>query len=208
MLNPSRSAAFSSTLCLLGLLASTATPLNGQESTTRGLNLGFHLQGATLSIGDGEADGGGGAGIRIGYGINRIVTLFFEADGISVDSEGSDDFQGTWTLGHGDLGVRFHFANALRSWVPYLDVAIGGRAASVKDLTAGGDELDDITFNGGAFTLGGGIYFYFKQTLAMEVGLKVSGGEFTELDLGSVSFQNLDIDAQSNRFKVGLVWWP
>jgi hypothetical protein len=192
----------------LALVAGLASPVQGQESTTRGLNLGFHLQGATLSVGDGEADGGGGAGFRVGYGINRIVTLYFEGDGVSVESDGSDEFQGTWTLGHGDLGVRFHFANALRSWVPYLDVAIGARAASVKDITSGNQDLEDITFNGGAFTFGGGIYFYFKQTLAMEVGFKVSGGEFTELDLGAVSFENLDIDATSNRFKVGLVWWP
>ena len=42
----------------------------------------------------------------------------------------------------------------------------------------------------------------------MEVGLKVSGGEFTELDLGAVTLETLDIDATSSRFKVGLVWWP
>jgi len=66
----------------------------------------------------------------------------------------------------------------------------------------------DISFSGGSFSFGGGIYAYFTQTFALDVGVKFSGGEFTELDLGSVSLTNLDIDANSTRFKVGIVWWP
>ena len=140
--------------------------------------------------------------------MNRIITLYFEADGVSVDSEGSDVFHGTWTLGHADIGARFHFANALRSWVPYLDVAVGARGASVKDIEANGQEVSDITFSGGSFSFGGGLNVYFSQTVALDIGLKVSGGEFTELDLGTVELQNLDLDATSTRFKVGVVWWP
>lgn len=208
MRNLFRFSKFAGTACTLGLLGLSVTPLAGQKSTTRGLNLGFHVQAATLAVQDGESDGGGGAGFRVGYGINRIITLYIEADGVSVESQGSDEFQGKWTLGHADLGVRFHFANTLRSWVPYLDVAIGGRGASVKDVEAGGQGFEDITFNGGAFSLGGGIYAYFSQTLALEVGLKFSGGEFTEVELGGLSLNNLDIDASSTRFKVGIVWWP
>ena len=69
-------------------------------------------------------------------------------------------------------------------------------------------QWEDVDVTGGAFSLGGGIYVYFSETLALEVGLKVSSGQFTQIDLGPVSLQNLDIDAQSSRFKVGIVWWP
>jgi hypothetical protein len=195
-------------LGLLGALALTAQPLEGQKSTTRGLNLGLHLEAASLSVENGDRDAGGGLGFRAGYGLNRIITLYFEADGVSVESEGSDVFQGTWTLGHVDLGARFHFANTLRSWVPYLDVAVGARAATVNDVEVDGEDRGDVSFSGGSFSLGGGIYVYFSQTLALDVGLKFSGGEFTEVDLGAVSFNDLDIDADSSRFKVGVVWWP
>jgi len=198
----------SSLLSLLAFLALSAQDAAGQESTTRGLNLGLHLQGATLSVQDGDSDGGGGLGLRVGYGFNRIVTAYFEADGVAVDSEGSDEIQGTWTLGHVDLGVRFHFANTLRSWVPYLDLAVGGRVASVKDVEINGEEVGDIDFNGGSFSFGGGIYAYLSQTFALDVGLKISGGEFTEVDVGSLTLGDLDIDATSTRFKVGVVWWP
>ncbi|MGD2123060.1 MAG: outer membrane beta-barrel protein [Gemmatimonadota bacterium] len=195
-------------LLALSLLVCTAPPLAGQESTTRGLNLGFHLQAASLSVQDGESDGGAGAGFRIGYGINRIVTLYFELDGISVDSEGSDDFQGTWSLAHTDLGARFHFASTLRSWVPYLEVAVGGRAATVSNARSEGTEVGDINFLGGSFSFGGGIYYYFTETFGLDVSLKLTGGEFDEVDLGPILLDDLDIDASSTRFKVGIVWWP
>lgn len=208
MRNPRRFVNYVSALSLLGLLAASGTPLEGQKSTTRGLNLGVHLQAASLSVQEAEAEGGGGLGFRIGYGLNRIVTLYFEADGVSVDSENADEFQGTWTLGHADLGARFHFANTLRSWVPYLEVAIGARAASVQDVESNGQTVGDITFNGGSFSFGGGIYAYLSQTFALDVGLKFSDGEFNEVNLGSLSLNNLNIDATSFRFKVGIVWWP
>ncbi|MBT8396243.1 MAG: hypothetical protein KJN92_04725, partial [Gemmatimonadetes bacterium] len=96
----------------------------------------------------------------------------------------------------------------LRSWVPYLEVAIGGRGASVKDILVNGEDAADITFNGGAFSFGGGIYAYLRQTLALDAGLKISSGEFTEVDVGAISVNNLDIDATSTRFKIGIVWWP
>lgn len=192
---------------VLGLSLLVSGPLGGQESTTRGWNLGVHLQGATLSVEGEEGDGGGGIGFRVGHGFNRIFTLYLEADGISVDSENAQDFQGTWTLGHVDIGGRFHFANSLRSWVPYLEAAVGYRGASVKDVAVGGDQGDDVTINGSSFSVGGGMMFYFKQTLALDVGLKVSSGEFTEIEIGALSIGGLDVDATSTRFKFGLVWW-
>ena len=208
MRTPIRDPKFVSILCLFGLLAGGTTPLAGQKSTTRGLNLGVHLQAASLTLENGESDSGGGLGVRVGYGLNRIITLYFEADGVSVDSESSDVIQATWALGHVDLGARFHFASTLRSWVPYLEVAVGGRSASVKDVEANGVSLPDFSRSGGAFSFGGGIYAYFKETLALDVGLKVSGGEFTEVRIGTLTQHNRDIDATSTRFKLGIVWWP
>jgi hypothetical protein len=197
-----------SVLSVLGLIGFSVAPLAAQKSTTRGLNLGFHLQAASLSVQDQEGEGGGGAGFRVGYGFNRIVTVYFELDGITVDSENAESFKGTWSLGHGDLGVRFHFANALRSWVPYLDVAVGGRGASVSDAKSDGADLGDINFSGGSFSFGGGIYAYFSQTFGLDVGLKFSTGTFNEVDLGPISLNDLDIDANSTRLKIGVVWWP
>ena len=185
-----------------------AMPLGAQESTTRGWHLGFHLQAASLKVEGADPAGGGGAGFRVGYGINRIVTLFLEGDGVTVEAGNPNIFSGEWALGHGEFGARFHFANSLRSWVPFLEVSAGGRAASVKSVTAGNLDWGDVNASGGVFSVGGGIYAYFTETLALEVDARFSGGRFTEIDLGGLSFSDLDIDASSSRFKVGLVWWP
>jgi hypothetical protein len=193
---------------VLGLLFLSPAPAAGQKSTTRGLHLGFHLQGGSLKVEDGDAAGGGGAGFRVGYGFNRIFTLYLEADGLSVEAGDPGVFAGEWALGHAEIGGRFHFANSLRSWVPFLEVALGGRGARVKNVTSGSEAWEDVNVSGGVFSFGGGIYAYFSQTFALEAGLKFSGGQFTEIDLGPLSLENLDLDAQSSRFKVGVVWWP
>ncbi len=188
--------------------AAAWAPLSAQNSTTRGLNLGVHVQAASLSVEDADAQEGGGLGIRIGYGLNRIITLYVELDGASVEVENAENLRGNWALGHADFGARFHFANSLRRWVPYLEAAIGARGVSVSDPFVGNEEIDDVTFSGGAFSVGGGLDVYFTQTLALDLGLKFSTGEFNQIDVGAVSIRNLDIDANSTRFKVGIVWWP
>ena len=75
-------------------------------------------------------------------------------------------------------------------------------------MESGNEVWEDVNVTGGVFSLGGGLYAYFTQTFALEVGLKFSGGQFTEIDLGPLSLENLDLDATSSRFKVGIVWWP
>jgi len=196
-------------LLTLALLGATVAPAHAQVSTTRGWSLGFQLQGATLNVEGEGSDGGGGAGLRAGYGLNRIVTLFVAFDGASVEADNApDDVSGKWTLGHVDVGARFHFANALRRWVPYLEAAVGARVVSLEDAIIDGENRADVSFNGSAFTVGGGLAVYLKQTLSLDVGVKFSSGEFTDIEVGAVSVSGLDIDAKSYRLGLGLTWWP
>lgn len=194
-------------LTLTLLLMAAAPPALAQESTTRGFNVGLHLSGASLTVDDERSNAGGG-GLWIGYGFNRTVQLFVQLDGAEFDVEDTD-VDGTWTMGHGDLGVRFHFANSLRSWVPYLQVALTGRFVAVEDAVVEGNPETDVSFTGGALSLGGGILFYFNQTLAADVQVLWSGGEFRQVSVGSVTVDLADpVEAQSARFNVGISWWP
>ncbi len=179
-----------------------------QESTTRGFTVGIHASGAALTVEDGERNDAGGGGIRVGYGFNRIITAFAQFDGARFDVNPSDGLGGEWTMGHADFGARFHFANSLRSWVPYLQAAISARAVEVKDPVVNGNEAADVSFNGGSFSVGGGLMAYFTETLALDVQLMWSGGEFTEIDFGTVTVTELDIDATSSRLSIGVAWWP
>ncbi len=184
-----------------------ATPAAAQKSTTRGLNIGAHLQGASLTVEDDDPAGGGGMGVRAGYGFNRRFTGYLEVDGIVFDVE-NPELEGEWAMAHVDLGLRFNFANSLNRWVPFLEGAIGARAVSMEDATSDGEDVGKVTFSGGAFSLGGGISFFTSEKFALESLVKFTGGTFEQVDVGDVSVRNLDIDASSFRFKLGVSWWP
>lgn len=182
---------------------------SAQLSTSRGLSFGAHLLGTSISVEDGDAQSGGGLGVRAGYGVNRIVTVFLQIDGSQIDIEDSGaDVAGNWQLAHADIGARFHFASTLRRWVPYLDASFGARTVSVSDAVIEGENQGKVSFTGPAFTAGGGISIFFKPTLAFDASLKWSTGSFDEVKVGSVSLRDLDIDATTARFGLGLMWWP
>jgi len=182
-----------------------SSPASGQQSTTRGLTLGLDVGASAISFEGGDGDSGGNGGLRVGYGINRIVTLYAAFQGASLDIENFTQFDKI-TVGHVDLGVRLHLANSRRRFVPYGDLALTPRVVSADVI----DESETRTakFNGASFSLGGGLAFYLAQQWALDLNAKWSTGEFSEVDLGSVALQNLDIDSQSARITLGVTWWP
>lgn len=195
-------------LTLVGAIAASASPALSQRSTTRGWSFGAHVQATSLTPEGGTTSSGGGLGIRAGYGFNRIVTGFVHVDGSQIDITEGGSIVGSWNLAHAELGARFHFANSLRRWVPYVETSVGARAVEVRDAEFAGKSVGNVTFNGGAFTVGTGLSTYLKPSLAFDVSLKWTGGKFTEIDLGNVVQKNLDIEATSVRFGLGMIWWP
>ena len=190
---------------LVCLALAFAAPLSAQQSTTRGVTLGLDLGGAGISFEGGESDSGGNGGLRIGYGLNRIVTLYAAFHGSQLDIQNFTQFDEV-KVGHVDVGVRLNLANSRRRWVPYGDIALTPRVVSATVVE--GTERRTANFNGGALTVGGGLAFYLTESWALDVNLKWSSGEFSQVDLGSVALQNLDIDSQSGRFSLGVSWWP
>jgi len=201
-------AAFPQAVMLAAFAASmTVSPVLAQRSTTRGWVLGAHLQGGSLTVNNDDPRGGGGLGVRAGYGVNRYFTPYLEADAIQFDVP-NPDLGGTWGMTHLDVGLRYNFANSLRRWVPFLETALGVRAVIVDDGTSNGTDVGRVTFSGGAFSLGGGVGYYVKQHVAIETVFKFTGGKFENVDVGNVTVRNLDIDASSTRVKFGVEWWP
>ena len=201
------SLALSPSLALLAAVVASA-PLDAQESTTRGLNVGAHISGQSITPENGDRSNAGGGGIIIGYGFNRTFELFLQFDGGEFDVQNAA-VEGDWTMGHADLGVRFHFANSLRSWVPYLQAAGSGRYVNVTNGVQNKvKQSEDVKLSGAAITLGGGILFYFNETLAADLQLAVSAGRFTDVKVGTVTYNNAELDATSARFNIGVSWWP
>ena len=177
----------------------------GQQSTTRGFNIGVNLQGSSFQVEQEPHNDGGGAGIHLGYGVNRIVTLYVDIGGSQYDFENPAALRGTWDMFHYDLGARFHVADSRRRWVPYGEVAVGGRSVSAALI---GGPSEEVRFDGATFSLGGGLNLYVSRSWALDANLSWSGGEFDEITVGNVTLLGQDVDAVSARFKFGIVWWP
>lgn len=185
-----------------------AGPGQAQESTTRGLTIGLHASGASLVVESDDRENAGGGGLTVGYGINRRITLFAQADGAEFDNPSTGAVQGTWAMGHFDLGVRFNFANSLSRFVPFLQGAIGARAVSVTNPIVNNQAVREVTLSGAALTLGGGVDIYFGESFALDLQLLWSGGEFTTITVDNASLSGLNINATSSRLNIGFLWWP
>jgi len=195
-------------LCVLLSLSGLDGSLQAQESTTRGFVVGLHGSGASLSVEGEDRNDAGGGGLFVGYGLNRRFSLFAQVDGARFDEQSTGTVEGDWTLAHFDLGVRFHFANSLRSWVPFLQAAVGRRSVNVLDPIVEGDAEEEVDISGASLTLGGGVAFYLSRAWSLELGLMLTGGEFNTLRVNNVSVSGFDLDATSSRLNLGVRWWP
>ena len=90
------------------------------------------LQGWVFGLGSGaanvsfEGDPGDGAALvdlRIGYGLNSIVTPYVSGAYADIRSPRLEAFD-RMTFSHVDLGARLHVATGRRRWVPYGDLAL------------------------------------------------------------------------------------
>jgi len=191
---------------LLGLLlmGAPSRPLAAQtagvvRSNPIGLVLGAHLNGSALDGDDfDEMESGGGLGLLVGYGFNRMFTLYLQADGASMDAPDMDD---AYSLGQGDLGLRLHFGDPTRSAIFYLDGAFTAWLARYDILGS------DMDVTGTGFTLGGGLEYFFSPGFALDVGLKFTVGNFDEVSYEGDS-ESMDLDANSTRFNLGVSWYP
>lgn len=181
---------------------------SAQSSTTEGLSLGFHLSAASLSVEGEDSNEAAGGGISVGYGVSRNVMLFAQLDGAQFDDQLSGDVQGDWRVGHVDLGVRYHFANTLRRWVPYAQAAFSYGAVTVEDPTVDGIQRNEVELSGGGLSLGGGLAVHLSEAFSLDAQLLWTGGQFTTLRVDNVSVSGFDADATSGRFNLGVAWWP
>lgn len=105
-------------------------------------------------------------------------------------------------LGHGDLGLRYHFASG-GSFVPFLEGAFTVWSAMDDDADFGG-EPGELEISGQGFTLGGGFLYFFNRRAALLGDLRFTKGEFNKVRFENVSVDGFDIDATSARLNVGV----
>ena len=194
---------------LLGLLALSllmAVPAQAQRrSNTTGLFLNAHLNGTSMNSDDeflfaDENHTGGGLGIQFGYGFTPLITIYLGVNGSSMSTDNIED---AYTLAHVDLGSQFNFQSGRSALVPYGNIAFSFRQATIE--FANNSEID---ISGGGISLGGGLKYFVSPKIAVDLNLLGTFGTFTEVDLGSASFDIDEIDAASFRLGLGLSFFP
>lgn len=180
------------------LLVAGVAPALGQ-SDTRGLMLGLELGGASWSLEEEEAQGGGGLGLNVGYGLNHRVTLQAGLAGAYVTPPVGADY----TLGHLDVGAQVHFRSPERSWRPYAQAFL----TSVRADFGPNEYGPDARVSGGALMLGGGLKYFIRPRLALDADLRFSGGQITHVEAGDLG-GDVELAMGSARFGLGLAWYP
>lgn len=180
-------------LYLLFLTALLAAPAFGQG---KGFSLGVGLQRASLTVENpatskDESESGLGLSITADYGFSPLLSAFLALDGSDIDGG---------ALAQLDLGARFHF-NAGEKLFPYAQVALSGVSIS--------DEEDDVetSLSGGAFTVGGGLHYFFSPKLALDVNLAYSAGQFTQGEVDDEDLDDLELDMSTFRIKAGIMYF-
>ena len=66
----------------------------------------------------------------------------------------------------------------------------------------------DLEMSGVGVSFGGGFHYFFNPKWALTTSLKWTTGEFSTVKFGSVSVNDLELDATSRRFSLGVSWFP
>jgi hypothetical protein len=195
-------------VCLLQAVseAAGAQSPRASRSTTEGWFLNAHLNGSSLTIDDVVTDeSGGGGGLQVGYGFTRTFSLYIASDVASVRDR-EPNFRGDYSLSQFDIGARFNFANRARIVTPYFDLALTGRrfAADVTLFGLSGD----AEWQGGGVSAGGGLAIHTSPRVAIDIGVKFTGGEFTDLEINGASVSDQNRRGSGARLNLGVTWYP
>ena len=185
---------------------------SAQTARTQGWTLGLEFGATTVSFGSDPGDGAVLVGVRIGHGLNRIVTPYLGMAYGTIDTRGLEAFDKV-KFGHVDLGARLHVTDGRRRWVPYGDLAL--TFWPVTDALENGKWTATDFTSRPTFTIGGGIAVYLSEAWAVDVNVKAGKGTFEDFPVGSTPTRGTggrrgtlpDLDAMSFRLGVGVSWW-
>ena len=194
--------------CLASVAGSGAQP-----ARTQGWVLGLGSGAAAVSFESGPGDGAALVDLRIGYGLDRVFTLYLGGAYADIRSRGLEAFDRV-TFAHVDLGVRLHLAGGRRRWVPYGDLAL--TFWQVSDVVENGEETAADFTSMPTFSVGGGVAIHLSESWALDVNVKAARGTFRDVPAGNIPIGGtsrhrgtpLHLDAASARLGVGVSWWP
>lgn len=177
-----------------------------QAFNTKGLFVNAHASGTGMRVADDEDDGGIGYGAAIGYGINKITTIYVQGhiSNMSVeDASTLEQIRGdTYRLAHLDLGVRFTGEVSQRGAV-YGGGAVGGIAGSYDAQAVSSDAI----LQGLVATGELGFMYFLAPRVALDLGINLSAGQYSNLNVEGRT-ESVELDTLSVRLNGGLSVYP
>lgn len=180
----------------------------------RGFMLGVHSIAATgLTLTGEEINGsfitkfGAGAGVTVGYGITRLFSAFASLDVAKQNTASDVEPAGSWGLSHFEVGGRANIPVGASSTVPYVSASIGRRAMTARITNEDGEQFDSA-ITGPMIGLGGGIEHFFSRSMALDAGIGVGYGKFTNLKFGEEEYDPKANATTSIRLRLGVNWRP
>ena len=193
-------------LTLLLFTSSSIWAQTSHSSKTEKLFLNAHINADYLNVEDADPVGGSGFGIKAGYGFSPLFTLYIGIDGARMnasDFPGDDNDEAEqFDLGFAELGAQFNFRSGKSAAIPYANIALTGQGV-LFDFA----NNNDVTFSGGGLTAGGGIKYFVSKTLALDLGLSFTFGNFGEVEYRDQTF-DIDQNSFSSRLDFGVSWFP
>jgi hypothetical protein len=189
----------------LALVGAVVMPmrLNGQATTksrSAGFFLGLGLEGNAIAENEDNAptESGNGGGLVLGYGFSPRWSIVAQFSGAAMEAERG----GEYALAHFDIGTRVHFRSGPSIVVPFVQLALSGRAIG-EDVNG-----TDVTASGAGFTFGGGLNAHFTPAVALSAALTWTVGDFTDYKVDGRAVEGEKLSATSGRLHLGLIWFP
>jgi hypothetical protein len=99
---------------------------------------------------------------------------------------------------HTDVGLRLSLADGTSATVPYVEGAFSRRSWNQAAYTT------ERAFTGNAATFGGGVQHFVNRSIALDAGLLLSYGTFTDATVNGASVPDYRGDAVwSSRLNLG-----
>lgn len=190
----------------LVLLTSTVAAAQ-TRSTTAGFFVGAHINGSSLQLDDVfDTEWGAGAGLLVGYGINKNWAVFANVDGARLRDE-NPGFVGNYRLAQLDLGARYTFGKPTQPVRPFAELAVTGRRFDAElnlfGITA------DTRWTGGGATIGTGADMFVSKSVAISLAGKLTFGKLGDLKINGVEQPSAESrGATSARLNAGVTWYP
>ena len=188
---------------------------NTRDDRPSGFMLNVHSVGVPgLEIGGGEGQNGtfntsfgAGAGVTLGWGFNSIFSAFTSVDLAKQNTAPTDTPQGSWGLGHLELGARANLPLGSVATIPYVTASYGGRSLAAQATFEDG-EKEDVSLSGHYFGLGGGVEHAFSRTMAVDAGVDVGFGKFSHVKVAGDETTESVNATRSIRMRLGVTWRP